>query len=64
MKIIIEAEPRIDGKLCSGVPLQFEELGSEAYITMTIDGREYSLGYHEFWNAARSVCISAWAAGA
>ncbi len=59
MKISLEAEPRIDGKLCSGVPMVLEELGSQAYIRLTLDGREYDLCYHEFWAAARAVCIDA-----
>lgn len=57
MKVIMDAEPRINGSLCSAVPMEMEEVGSRAWIRLTLDGREYSLSYHEFWAAARAVCL-------
>ena len=56
MRVQVEAEDQ--GTTGRKVPMTFEEIGSQAWVRIEIDGQQYDVDYREFWQAARSVCLN------
>ncbi len=58
MKVVVDAaiiDPK-EGEI-GRQPIELEQIGSEAWVRLTIGGQVWDIDYREFWNSARAVCI-------
>jgi hypothetical protein len=46
----------------SASKMSLVEIGTEAWIRITVNGKSYEASYEEFWDAARAVCIKRFSA--
>jgi hypothetical protein len=58
MKVIVDAAiiDEKDGET-GREPIEFECIGSQGWVRMTIGSQTWDIDYREFWNAARAIGV-------